>query len=121
MSEKDNNQILDVDLGTLDEFYEECDSEPYFEHNGFHYDIQWGEYNGGWDVYVMPAELYATNRRWWEKSPVIHFENLCDLVFRLVLWNDGRTLAEYICDYQKIPRYAVPVPPKFVNDKKRKH
>lgn len=121
MAEQDKKQILDVNLGTLDEFYESCDSEPYFEHNGFHYEIQWAESGEGWDVYVMPVELYASDRNWCEKSNVIHFKDLCDLVFHLVLVNDGRTLIDYICDYQKIPHYAVPIPPKFINNPQRKH
>lgn len=72
-------------------------------------------------MYIVSIELYANDSKWWEKSNIIHFKDLCDLVFQLVLLNDGRTLAEYICDYQKIPRYVVPVPPKFINNPNRKH
>lgn len=120
MNKQKKEQILDVDLGTLDEFYEECDGEPWFEHMNWHYEIAWGD-EDGWDVYILPEKEYTTNRKWYETAPKEHFKDLCDLVFNLKLKDDGRTLAEYICDYQKIPRYAVPIPPKFINNPKRKH
>lgn len=114
------NQVFDVNLGTLDEFYDSCDSETDFDHVGIHYEVVWGE-DDGWDLYYMPEDFYMTNRKWYETAPKEHFKDLCDMVFMFRLKNDGRTIAEYICDCLKIPRYAVPVPPKFVNDKKRKH
>jgi len=114
------NTEFDVNLGTLDEFYDSCDSETDFNHNGIHYDVGWGD-DDGWDIYYMPIDFYRNNSNWYETAPKEHFKDLCDMVFNFKLKDDGRTIAEYICDYQKIQRYAVPIPPKFAAEPGRKH
>ena len=110
---------FDVNLGTLDEFYESCVDETDFGHNGIWYEVAWGE-EGGWDIYFMDKEFYINNRKWYETAKKEHFETLCDLAFNFKLKNDGRTIAQYICDYNKIPRYVVPVP-AFSNDPERRN
>lgn len=99
----------------LQEFYYFCrTSEIEFCHKGHDYFISWDsddKNNKYWCIFDrdLTNPLYKYNTIW-EKEPRTDFKNLSDLAFSYKLKNDGRTIAEYICDYNKVPRILVPEP-----------
>lgn len=108
---------------SLEEFYEGSDSEPDWTHKGVRYSMAYADDGrDGWLVYYrdfrnrnIPVEDH------WDNVPNEFFPDLCTLAFNFVLKHDGRTIADYICDFNHINRYVVPVTPSFINDKERKH
>lgn len=107
---------------SLEEFYDGCDGEPDWYHKGVYYGIAYADDGRkGWFVYIRDYlnEDIPTEDNW-DKVPKEFFPNLTSLAFELRLLRDGRTIAEYICDYNGLERYVVPVPPSFCNNKERK-
>lgn len=64
-----------------------------------------------WQIYYrdLSNPEYAYNSIW-ENEPHSDYPDLPTLIFEFKLKNDGRTIAEYCCDYWKQPRILVPEP-----------
>lgn len=100
----------------IQELYREIFFNLHYEfcHNGHNYfitvDVDKNK-NQVWVIYDRdysnPAIAYKCD---WDVEPHIEFEDLPALVFGFKLQNDGRTIAEYCCDYWKQPRILVPEP-----------
>ena len=99
---------------TMYEFYEMINFNGHFEfsHKGFEYFITFdidSEKKDIWIVYERdfsnPEIAYKND---WDIEPQTPYKTLEELIFEFKLKNDGRTIAEYVCDYLKIPRLLLP-------------
>ena len=98
---------------TIQEFYEGLLSEMEWNHNGYGYYID--HTVPGWDIYYRNwNDAKEVSAPYWEVCPHEHFETRLELAFNFKLKNDGRTPAEYICDYYGKPRILVPPVPEYL-------
>lgn len=100
----------------MQEFYSEFFVSPHynFYHKGHEYFITFDkdeEYKDVWVIYDrdLEDENYKYNT-FWEDEPKAMYKNLPELAFCFRLKNDGRTLCEYICDFNNMERLLVPEP-----------
>ena len=100
---------------TIQEFYYGLLSEMEWDHNGYGYYID--HTVPGWDIYYRNwNDAKDVSAPYWEVCPHEHFDTRADLTFNFKLKNDGRTPAEYICDYYGKPRILVPPVPEYLPD-----
>ena len=100
----------------IQELYSDLYCNPVFEffHRGFLYSFD-SEFKKDksqlWSVYYRDLKdpKYCYNSIW-ENEPHSDYPDLPSLVFGFKLKNDGRTIAEYCCDYWKQPRILLPEP-----------
>ena len=108
----------------LDENEENCIQKIYYEiscnlifqftHKGFTYDFDYDcdeVHPNMWRIRWrdLSDPNFAYNYVW-ETEPYLDYADLPSLIFEFELKNDGRTIAEYICDYWNQPRTLVPEP-----------
>lgn len=111
-----SKQKWEVEETCLQELYSGiCFSLHYeFCHNGHNYfvtvDVDESK-NQIWVIYDRdysnPKVAYKCD---WDIEPRTDYPDLPSLVFEFKLRNDGRTIAEYCCDYWRQPRILVPEP-----------
>lgn len=116
VAEENKKLIWDVEQTCIQELYSEICFNMHFEfcHNGHNYFITFDEdkdENQLWVIYDRdysdPKVAYKCN---WDIEPRTDYKDLPSLIFEYKLKNDGRTIAEYCCDYWKQPRLLVPEP-----------
>ena len=107
----------DVDETTcIQELYSNLYYNPTLEffHRGYLYGFNHECLKGEpeqWQIFIrdLSNPKVAYNSVWWNE-PYLGYPNLPSLIFEFKLQNDGRTIAEYCCDYWKQPRMLVPEP-----------
>ena len=107
----------DVDETTcIQELYSDLYYNPTLEfyHDGYLYGFNHECLKGEpeqWQIYArdLTNPKFAYNSVWWNE-PYSVYPDLPTLIFEFKLQNDGRTIAEYCCDYWKQPRILVPEP-----------
>ena len=84
-----------------------------FYHKGhlYSFDSEIGNKTELWQIYDRDLNnpTYAYNC-YWDNEPHFDYPDLPSLIFDFKLRNDGRTIAEYCCDYWKQPHILVPEP-----------
>lgn len=100
----------------IQEFYSTFYVSPHYEmyHRGHEYFITIDIDKDGKQVWII-SDRDLTDERFkynivWDDEPTSYYVDLPTLIFEYRLKNDGRTIAEYICDYNKTPRNCVPEP-----------
>lgn len=108
-------QKWEVEESCIQELYSNILFNMHYEftHKGYEYFITFDFVNKKqiWRIYErdLSDSKYCYNTIW-ETEPRIDYSDLPALVFEFILKNDGRTIAEYCCDYWKQPRILVPEP-----------
>ena len=111
-----SKQVWKVEESCIQELYSEICFNLHYEfcHNGHNYFITIDvdeKKNQIWVVYDRdysnPDVAYKCD---WDIEPRTDFSDLPALIFGFKLQNDGRTIAEYCCDFWKQPRILVPEP-----------
>ena len=89
-------------------------------HLGHEYFITFDKDDGNNTIWVIYDRDYSNPKYryniFWETEPRADYPTLQDLLFNYKLKNDGRTIAEYICDFQHKPRLLMPeeiIPAKY--------
>lgn len=111
-----NKEYFDIDWNpgkSIQEFYYDCFSDISFCHKGHEYFIYQNleSKEKPWTIFDRDLKdpEYAYNVVW-GKEPRFDYADLADLAFTFKLQNDGRTIADYICDFNSIDRLLVPEP-----------
>lgn len=116
-----NNEMMDVEWDAdettcFQELYSDLYFNRFFEfyHKGFLYsfDSEFKKDNTElWSIYYrdLKDQKHCYNVTW-ENEPHSEYHDLPSLIFEFRLQNDGRTIAEYCCDYWNQPRLLVPEP-----------
>jgi len=100
----------------MQEFYSEFFVSPHYDfyHKGHEYFITVEKDNNRKDIWIIyDRDLTDDNYKYnsiWENEPKASFSDLAELAFNYKLKNDGRTLCEYICDFNKLDRLIVAEP-----------
>ena len=93
----------------MQEFYSEFFVSPHYE-----YFITVEKDNNRKDIWIIyDRDLSDDNYKYnsvWENEPKASFSDLAELAFNYKLKNDGRTLCEYICDFNKLDRLVIAKP-----------
>lgn len=91
-------------------------------HLGHEYFITWDKDSEDNTIWVIYDRDYSDAKYryniFWENEPRTDYPTLQELLFYYKLKNDGRTIAEYICDFNKKPRLLMPediIPPRYRN------
>lgn len=105
-----------VEETCVQELYSDILFNQHYEltHKGHEYLITFDSDGNGKQIWVaydrdLSDPKYAYNAVW-ETEPRADFSDLPSLIFGFKLQNDGRTIAEYCCDFWKQPRILVPEP-----------
>lgn len=104
----------------IQEFYSEFFVTPHygFYHNGHEYFITTDEDENKHEIWVIyDRDLSDENVKYkdsWDIEPKEKFSDLPTLAFEFKLKNDGRSIADYICDFNKQEHLLMPEP---VNDR----
>ncbi len=118
------NKIDEIFSKQIWEVEESCFQELYgtiifnlhygFCHNGHEYFITTDvdkEKNPIWVIYDRDfSDSKVAYKTDWDIEPRSDFPDIPSLVFGFKLKNDGRTIAEYCCDFWNQPRILVPEP-----------
>jgi len=116
----DNNNTNDIyfDMNwnpgsSIQAFYNDCLSDISFCHKGHEYFIfqNLELKDKPWTIFdrdLSNAE-FASNIIW-GKEPRFDYKDISELAFDFKLRNDGRTITEYICDFNSCDRILVPEP-----------
>lgn len=84
-----------------------------FSHNNHEYLIVQDKENGN-DVFVIydrDLSIPGYEKKYeWDVEPKTIYSSLPELCFNFKLKGDERTIAEYICDYNGLPRIIFPEP-----------
>lgn len=98
-------------------FYEyiigEVNTHYWFCHNGHEYFLTFDFDANHNQIYVIYDRDLKDPRFFggcWENEPRSDYDKLEDLIFNYVLKNDGRTIAEYLCDFWGVQRPLFPEP-----------
>ena len=93
----------------IEEFYNAFNFTRHYGlyHNGYEYFITFDVHENKERIVIYSRDLsdekYAYNSSW-ENEPKNYYDDVTQLAFNFKLQNDGRTIAEYICDYYGKPR-----------------
>ena len=97
----------------IQKFYEEFYVSPHygFYHRGHEYLITVDQMVDGKKVWVIyDRDLNDEEFKYndvWSNEPKSIFEDLSTLIFVYKLKNDGRCIADYICDYNNLERLII--------------
>ncbi len=109
-------QKWEVEESCVQELYSEISFNLHFEfcHNGHEYFITIDKDSGKNQIWVIYdrdfSDSKVAHKCDWDIEPREEFKDLPSLVFEYKLKNDGRSIAEYCCDFWKQPRLLVPEP-----------
>ena len=98
---------------SIQEFYNDCLSDISFCHKGHEYFIfqNLELKDKPWTIFDRDLKNPEfANNTIWGKEPRFDFEDISELAFTFKLHNDGRTISEYICDFNSTDRILVPEP-----------
>lgn len=99
----------------IQEFYSEVNFNGHynFYHNGHEYLITFDEIENEDVCVIYDRDLFDSKVAYnteWESEPKEIFKDISELTFYYRLKNDGRSLSDYICDYNKVERNILAEP-----------